>query len=69
MTDIIVLIARDETDVKALATVKNYRIIGDIVTFDSLNKDSVIYKPPYFSPPLGHVQTGQAGAVALARAM
>jgi hypothetical protein len=68
MADIVVLIAKTPEDVKALAIVKGYTILSDIKTFDSLNKDAVIYSPPYFQPPLGHIQTGQTGAVALASA-
>lgn len=68
MADIVVLIAKTAADVQALATVKGYSIIGEIVSFDSLNKDAVVYRPPYFAPPLGHIQTGQPGAIALAEA-
>jgi len=66
MPHITILIGKDAPEVAALAKVKGYTIIGDIQVFDSLNKDTAIYHPPYFAPPLGHVQTGQKGAVALA---
>ncbi len=68
MADIVVLIAKTPADVKALAIVKGYTILGNIETFHSLNKDAVVYSPPYFQPPLGHIQSGQSGAVALASA-
>jgi hypothetical protein len=68
MAHIVVLIAKNSADVEALAKVRQYKIVSDIIEFESLNKDALTYKPPYFEPPLGHVQTGQPGAIALAEA-
>jgi len=66
MAHIVVLIAKTSADVEALAKAHQYKIVSDILEFESLNKDALAYKPPYFAPPLGHVQTGQPGAIALA---
>lgn len=68
MAHIVMLIAKTPADVEALATTRQYKIVSEIYEFTSLNKDALTYKPPYFAPPLGHVQTGQQGAIALAEA-